>query len=77
MTANIFDQIKQIFTDAEWAGILVIILIASLIAMNIIICICIISMRKSLKEISKKDCCCKKADEKPEKSTDNKSHNKD
>ena len=62
--ANIFEQIHQLFQDAEWAGILVIVLIISLIVMNITICICVISMRKSLKEMSRKDCCCKKADKK-------------
>lgn len=77
MTENIFDKVDQLFGDAQIMGILVIVLILSLIIMNIVVCVCIISMRKSLKEISKKDCCCKKADKKPEKPADDKNHNKD
>ncbi len=49
---HIFEQINHLFGDAEVAGILVIVLILSLIVMNITVCVCIISMRRSLKKIA-------------------------
>lgn len=49
---HIFRQIEHIFGDAEIAGILIIVLILSLIAVNVITCVCIISMRNSLKRIA-------------------------
>ena len=49
---HIFRQIDHLFGDAEVAGILVAVLILSLIVMNIVVCVCVISMRKSLKKMA-------------------------
>lgn len=54
---HIFEQINHLFGDAEVAGILVIVLILSLIVMNITVCVCIISMRGSLKKIANPESC--------------------
>lgn len=47
-----FEGINQMIKDAEFAGVLVIILIISLVVLNIVACVCIISARKSLKRIA-------------------------
>ena len=49
---HIFKEINHLFGDVEVAGILVVILILSLIVMNIVVCVCVISMRKSLKKMA-------------------------
>ena len=49
---HFFEQINHILEDAEFAGILIVILIASLIILNVTLCICAISARKSLKRIA-------------------------
>ncbi|MDO4741973.1 MAG: hypothetical protein Q4A79_01175 [Candidatus Saccharibacteria bacterium] len=51
---HFFEQLKHILENAELIGILLIVLIISLITLNIIACICVISMSKSLKRIAKK-----------------------
>ena len=54
--AHFFRQLAQLLDEAEWAGVLITILVAllllSLIILNIVACICAISMRKSLKQIA-------------------------
>ena len=50
--AHFFEQINHMVNDAELAGILIIVLIASLIILNITACICIISAKRSLKRIA-------------------------
>lgn len=54
--AELFEQVSHIFRDIELADFLVIILIVSLIALNITGCVCVISMRKSLKKIADHHC---------------------
>lgn len=53
---HFFEQITKAIEEAEWASILItiliIILLLSFIVVNIISCICQISMKKSLKKIA-------------------------
>lgn len=53
---HFFEQITKAIEEAEWASILItiliIILLLSFIVVNIISCICQISMEKSLKKIA-------------------------
>ena len=57
--SHFFEQIDRITEDAEWASIIIsillIVLIISFIALNIITCICAISAKKSLKKIADKN----------------------
>lgn len=63
---NIFEQISHVFEDFELAGILVIVLIVTFIILNVVIGVCVISMRKSLKKMVDGcpcSCCDKKLEE--------------
>ncbi len=53
---HLFEQITKAIDEAEWASILITILIAilllSFITVNIVSCVCQISMKKSLKKLA-------------------------
>ena len=61
--SHFFEQITHFIEEAEWASILItiliIILLLSFIVVNIITCISALSMKKSLKEIA-----CRQANQK-------------
>lgn len=56
---HFFEQIEHMLEEAEWASILITILIAvfliSFIVLNIITCISAVSIKKSLKKIARDD----------------------
>ena len=69
---HIFKEIDHLFGDVEIAGILVVVLILSLIVMNIVVCVCVISMRKSLKRMADGESLKKPAGERTKEKADEK-----
>lgn len=57
--SHFFEQLDHMLEEAEWASILIVILIAlliiSFIVVNIVSCVCQISMKKSLKKLADRE----------------------
>ena len=49
---HFFEQMGDILENFELAGVLLIVLLLSLIVLNLVVCFCVLSMRKSLKNIA-------------------------